>query len=185
MGHPLKENPDVLLSSLVGSDVILAMMDALATVGKGNVVEVGVYKGGTGYFLDQWAIHMGRECYLYDTYTGMPYAEERDSHKVGDFSDTSAYAVKELIPHAHVIPGIFPTSSIPMGTVAFAHIDVDQYRAYVESCSYLEPLMAPQSIMWFDDADCIQSAKEAVTEMYGPRLQKWTFGSRFKYYVRF
>jgi Methyltransferase domain len=175
----------VLLKSLVGENVILGMMDALRSVGAGCVVEVGVYKGGTAYFLDQWAQYKNRECYLYDTFCGMPYAEPGDSHALGDFADTSAMAVKELIPHAHVIPGIFPTSAIDMPRVAFAHIDVDQYRAYIESCSYLDPLMAPGSIMWFDDADCIPAAGKAVFEMYGDRVQKFACGHQIKFGVRF
>lgn len=160
-------------------------MDALATVGQGCVVEVGVYKGGTAYFLDQWAQHMGRDCYLYDTFSGMPYADDGDSHKVGDFADTSPDRVKTLIPHAHVIPGIFPTSAVDMPPIAFAHIDVDQYRAYKETCQYLEPIMARGGLMWFDDADVLPAASKAVTEMYGYRLEKFPCGNRFKFVVRF
>lgn len=182
--HP-NENPDVLVNSLIGPDIIFGMMDALATVGDGCVVEIGVYKGGTAYFLDQWAQHMNRECYLYDTFSGMPYADPGDSHQVGDFADTSIEAVATLIPHAHVIPGIFPSSAVDMPRIAFAHIDVDQYRAYKETCTYLNPLMAANSILWFDDADCIPAAGRAVGELYGDRLQKWSMGHRFKFYVRF
>jgi hypothetical protein len=161
------------------------MMDALATVAQGCVVEVGVYQGGTAYFLDQWAQHRGRECYLYDTFCGMPYAEPGDSHQIGDFADTTAMAVKELIPHAHVIPGIFPSSAVAMPPIAFAHIDVDQYRAYKESCAYLDPLMAPGSVMWFDDADVLPAAGKAVFEMYGQRVVKFPCGDRWKFGVRF
>jgi len=183
--HQLSQNHPAILSSLVGSEVIFGMMDALATVGAGCVVEVGVYQGGTAYFLDQWAQHMRRECYLYDTFCGMPYADPGDSHAVGDFADTSLQSVKALIPHAHVIPGIFPDSAIEMGKIAFAHIDVDQYRAYKDTCRYLEPYMAPQSIMWFDDADVIPAAHKAVDEMYRDRMMRFTCGNRFKFGVRF
>jgi hypothetical protein len=183
--HHLNENPDALLSSLVGSDVILGMMDALSTVGQGCVVEVGVYKGGTAYFLDQWAQHMGRECYLYDTFSGMPYADPGDCHAVGDFADTSPVSVKDLIPHAHVVAGIFPDSAVDMPPIAFAHIDVDQYRAYIDTCRYLNPLMARGSMMWFDDPDVLPPAFKAVHELYGDRLEKIHFNSRFKFVVRF
>lgn len=171
-----------MLLSLVGEGVILAMMDALSTVGDGCVVEVGVYKGGTAYFLDQWARHMGRACYLYDTFTGIPYAGPDDSHQVGDFGDTSAEAVSVLIPGAFVVQGIFPASAVPMPPVAFAHVDVDQYQSYVETCRYMEPRMAPKGILWFDDANCLPSAGRAVHELYGERIEKDPCG---KWFVRF
>ena len=176
---------DILLNSLVGESIIYGMIDALATVGEGCILEVGVYKGGTAYFLDQWAQQRARECYLYDTFSGMPYADPGDAHHVGDFADTSVEKVRELIPHAHIVPGIFPTSAVSMPPIAFAHIDVDQYRAYKETCQYLDPLMAPGSIMWFDDADVIDAAARAVFEMYGQRVIKFPCGSRFKFGVRF
>jgi hypothetical protein len=182
--HP-NQNQEALLSSLIGPEIILGMMDALSTVGHGCVVEVGVYKGGTAYFLDQWAQHMGRRCYLYDTFSGMPYADPGDSHAVGDFADTSLPSVKKLIPHATIVPGIFPSSAVLMPKIAFSHIDVDQYRAYKESFEYLEPLMAPKSIMWFDDADVIPAAGKAVFEIFGDRVSKFPCGSRFKFGVRF
>jgi hypothetical protein len=161
------------------------MIDALQTVAQGCIVEVGVYKGGTAYFLDQWAQLNHRDCYLYDTFSGMPYADPGDQHRVGDFADTTLQSVKELIPHAHIVPGIFPLSAVPMPPVAFAHIDVDQYRSYKETCTYLDPLMAPGGVMWFDDADCLDAAARAVFEMYGDRVVKFPCGGRFKFGVRF
>jgi hypothetical protein len=115
----------------------------------------------------------------------MPYADPGDRHEVGDFADTSLQAVKDLIPHASVVPGIFPQSAVPMPPVAFAHIDVDQYRAYIDTCRYLDPLMAPGGIMWFDDPDVIPQAFLAVFEVYGDRLVKFPCGPQSKYGVRF
>lgn len=178
----MPEDSDVLLMSLVGESVIREMMDVLSTVGDGCVVEVGVYKGGTAYFLDQWAQHMGRQTYLYDTFTGIPYAGPDDSHRIGDFGDTSRETVAALIPKACVVEGVFPSSAVPMPPIAFAHIDVDQYQSYVDSCKYLDPLMAHKGVMWFDDANCLPSAARAVHEMYDGRIQKSQIG---KWYVRF
>ena len=58
-------------------------------------------------------------------------------------------------------------SLIDEGTIAFAHLDVDQ--SYVEGCRYLEPRMVAGGVMWFDDY-CLSGAKKAIDEMYGGRL---------------
>jgi hypothetical protein len=174
--------PEALPLSLVGEGVIDAMLECLETVGDGSIVEVGVYQGGTAYYLNAWAQRHGRECYLYDTFSGIPYADPIDTHKVGDFSLTSVESVRDLVKGARIIQGIFPESAVPMPPVAFVHIDVDQYRGYIETCRYLDPLMASGGVMWFDDADCIASAGQAVHELYGKRVE---IGACNKRYVRF
>lgn len=149
----------------------------------GCVVEVGTYKGGTAYFLDRWARENGREMFVYDTFTGIPYAQDGDSHVVGDFGDSNQEAVQNLIPHATVVKGIFPDSAVSMPPIAFAHLDVDQYKSYIDTCTYLNDKMSPGGIMWFDDPGCLPAALRAVTELYGDRLRIDEASS--KYYVMF
>ena len=93
-------DPSIGPPTLVGPDTISAILQILQTVGNGCIVEVGVYKGGTAYHLNKWAQANGSSCYLYDTFTGIPYADPDDSHKVGDFSDTSFETVSALFPDA-------------------------------------------------------------------------------------
>lgn len=160
------------------------MLQMAETVeGSGCIVEVGVYKGGTGWFLATWAQAHKRECFLYDTFTGIPYAIAGvDSHKVGDFGDTSFEAVRSNVPYATVVQGIFPASAVPMPSVAFVHLDVDQYQSYIDCCTYLEPLMSPGGVMWFDDPNCLTGARDAVLSLYGDRIKK---AECDKWYMRF
>jgi Macrocin-O-methyltransferase (TylF) len=179
------DESEAMSLSLVGEGVINGMLEVLDTVGDGCIVEVGCYKGGTAYFLDRWARSHDRAVFLYDTFTGIPYAGSDDSHRVGDFSDTSAESVRVLIPHATVVEGVFPASAVPMPPVAFVHIDVDQYQSYIDTCTYLGPHMAPGGVMWFDDANCLPSAGRAVHELYGDRIERNKLSGQDKWYVRF
>ncbi len=160
--------PSVAPPSVVGDDVVRELVACVETTPKdGCIVEVGVFKGGTLWHL---ALNRGgRRVYGYDTFTGIPVQSEWDQHRVGDFGDTSWAEVQKAVPGASVIKGVFPGSAVPMPMVSFAHIDCDQYQSIKESVAYLEPLMLPGGVMWFDDY-CLPSGKKAVDELFGDRI---------------
>jgi hypothetical protein len=155
------------LPSVVGTDVAQEMTLLASTLPPGALVEVGVYKGGTAQWLTRLASQQGRECWLFDTFTGIPFQGEHDPHRVGDFSDTDWKAVQDALPSAHVIKGVFPDSigDTVIGPVAFAHLDCDQYQSIVESVNYLLPLMVEGGVIWFDDVNCLPGADKAVKDL--------------------
>lgn len=166
--------------SVVGEDVAASLIAALSTTPiDGCIVEVGVYKGGTLWHFVKHA--QGRMVFGYDTFSGIPFCEEFDQHKVGDFGDTSLEEVAQNVPEAILTKGLFPMSAKHMPGVSFAHIDCDQYRSIMESANYLIPLMLSGGIMWFDDY-CLPSGKKAVDELFGPCIHRTEQG---KVYVRF
>jgi O-methyltransferase len=156
-----------MLPTLVGDDVLEALAEVSRATPPGCFIEVGVYKGGTGWLLSQIAEMQGREIYLYDTFTGIPYTDTThgDSHRVGDFSDTSYEAVKDAIPYAHVIQGIFPESAVDMGPIGFIHLDCDQYQSYKDAFDFLIPKCQSGTVIWFDDY-CLMGAAAAVNERF-------------------
>lgn len=168
--------------SLVDPMVIKRMIATASACPPGSFVEVGVYKGGTAWHLDRLAKRQHRACFLYDTFSGIPYASEHDHHRVGDFRDTDYQTVCRAMSIATVIQGIFPGSAVPMGRVAFAHLDCDQYQAIIESCRYLEPLMVPGGVIWFDDSPVLAGAEKAVRELYAADRIEEVHG---KHMVRF
>ncbi len=169
--------------SAVPQHVIDDLIDHAMRAPEGCFVEVGVYQGGTAWHLAQVARLKGVQLFLYDTFAGIPYRDEIDSHKPGDFNDTSAEYVRSQIPDAEVVEGIFPDSAIQMPPVAFVHIDCDQYRAIKESVAALTPLMAPGGIMVFDDYGCLDGANQAVHECFqADRIDTTRYG---KALVRF
>lgn len=150
--------------SLVSEEVATAMCELARATPPGCFVEVGVYHGGTAWYLAQAAQQQMRLCFLYDTFTGIPYRGEHDSHLVGDFADTSLEEVQRSVPTAMCIPGVFPASAINMGPVAFVHLDVDQYQSYKDALEYFAPRMVKGGVIWCDDVDCLKGATRAVEE---------------------
>ena len=155
--------------SLVDPLVAQAMCELARKTPAGCFVEVGVYHGGTAWFLAQAAQEQMRLCYLYDTFTGIPYRGAHDSHQVGDFADTTIEEVRAAVPTAMCIPGIFPARAINMGPVAFAHLDCDQYQSYKDALEYLDSRMVKGGAVWCDDVDCLASATKAVEEFCAAR----------------
>lgn len=153
--------------SEVGSDVRGWLEDLAETAPAGCFVEVGVYRGGTAWHLARAARKRGAPLYLYDTFSGMPFSDEGDSHQVGDFSDTSLERVKEAIPDAICVPGVFPESKVDMPPIAFFHADCDQYRSIKACIDLFEKSAVPGAILVFDDYPFLPAAIRAVEERYG------------------
>lgn len=173
--------------SQVAPETIAALIECARSTPPGPFVEVGVFQGGTAWHLAKLAQERGDECWLYDTFTGMPYCGPMDSHKLGDFSSTSYQAVCEAIPYAHVIQGIYPFSAMcsevggPSQQIAFAHLDCDQEESYRTAIEYLLPKMCLGGVMWFDDAPALAGAKHAVLEAFDEASLEKTQG---KWWVR-
>lgn len=181
-----------MLPSLVNRENIAQMLAVAAGTPPGMFIEVGVYQGGTAWHLAKLAEEQKRKIMLFDTFAGIPFADPGmgDKHIVGDFSDASYEKVRDAIPYAAVVKGIFPdcVPKEPPGyvivpDVAFAHLDVDQYQSYIDCCTYLSQYMLPGGIMWFDDCDHLDGARRAVLEVFGPRVR--TTGRNNKHFVQF
>lgn len=137
--------------------VIESLWCHAATAPPGAFVEIGVYQGRSARRLDAVAQVQGRALYLYDTFCGMPYQGPLDGHPVGDYADTSAEAIQELMPEAFVIAGVFPDSLVDMPPVAFVHADADQYESTAAICRVMPGLMVKGGMILFDDygmGDC-------------------------------
>ena len=157
--------------SAIKDEDLEAMMDLARHAPPGCFVEVGVYQGGSAYCLAEVARERGNTpLYLYDTFTGIPHKSERDSHAIGDFSDTSLEAVRQKIPDAIFGVGVFPDGvSLPSLPISFVHLDVDQYQSHIEAILALWPRMVPGAIMLLDDYNVTscEGAKAAVHELLG------------------
>jgi O-methyltransferase len=133
-----------------------------ATKLRGSLIEVGVWRGGTGALLAQRVEQCGNErtVYLCDTFTGVVKATNRDPvYKGGEHSDTSRKTVEHLIEKLQlknvvILEGIFPDDtarSIEGETFAFCHIDVDVYKSAKEVFEWIWPRMVVGGIIVYDD----------------------------------
>jgi O-methyltransferase len=133
----------------------------------GDIIEVGVYRGGTGALLAKRVaqLRLDATVYLCDTFAGMVKQGEKDPHyRGGEFSDTSEEAVQALLntvgAPAQTVRGIFPDESgprVPSSAVRFCHIDVDVFQSAEDVLAWVWPKMPKGGIVVYDDygfADC-------------------------------
>jgi O-methyltransferase len=130
---------------------------------KGDILEVGVWRGGTGCLMGQ-AARLYSDCtvYLADTFAGVVKASEEDTlYEGGEHSDTTIETVKELaaklkLSNIKIMKGIFPeevnfASQAAIPDIKLCHIDVDTYSSAKDVFEYIWPYMVKGGAVVFDD----------------------------------
>jgi len=157
-----------------GLYTIFQALQNMSGVAQLNTAEVGVYKGGTSWFICEALKQMkpGRAAkhYCFDTFTGHAGKDINayDVHKAGDFGDTSYESVKGLLDGygAVVLEGRFQDTyqAIENRMFGFAHIDTDLYEPTLFALEFFVARMEPSGIIVVDDYGNVQcdGVKQAV-----------------------
>lgn len=143
---------------------------------KGEVAELGVYKGGSAKLLAQTIVrnNFNKTLYLFDTFSGIPRTNpQKDIHKEGDFSDTSLIAVQRYLSDCKDIvyhQGLFQDTLNRVSSVGFSliHIDCDIYESVNQCTEFFYPRLTSGGYMIFDDygfRSC-PGVKHAVDEFF-------------------
>ena len=136
---------------------LCTQLDALEP---GDLLEIGVWRGGTGCLLAARSKGTGSSVFLCDTFSGVVKAGGRDSGYVGgEHADTSRAVVVELasrmgLDNVEVLQGIFPDATgdrIAERRFRFCHIDVDVYESAAQSFAWVWPRLVPGGVVVFDD----------------------------------
>jgi O-methyltransferase len=133
-----------------------------AKLSQGDLIEVGVWRGGTGALIAAQSAKLipSAKVFLCDTFTGVVKTGDRDTnYEDGMHSDTSVEIVKQLlqqlgIENAAVLQGIFPDDTageIKDCQFRFCHIDVDVYQSAKEVCEWVWPRLVSRGMVVFDD----------------------------------
>lgn len=125
----------------------------------GAILEVGVWRGGTGAILSEAVKLSDKKIYLADTFKGVVKAGLDDTkYKGGEHSDTSLDIVKNLmeslnIKNTQLLEGIFPedTQHKIFENIAMLHCDVDVYNSTKDIVDWCLPRMSVGSTIVFDD----------------------------------
>lgn len=139
----------------------------------GEIVEVGVWRGGTGALMAH-ALN-NRPVHLFDTFSGVVKhdAEFDTLYSGGEHADTDEDIVRSLFAKANVEcrihRGIFPDDTLQglPASICLAHIDVDTYRSVKESFAQIWPRVQPGGMVVFDDFAVFgcEGANQAVNEI--------------------
>ncbi len=128
---------------------------------EGDVLEVGVWRGGTGVLLARRAEQLGMhaDVFLADTFAGVAKAGGEDPwYQGGEHADTSAAVVQDLAKrldvHVEILEGIFPDDTaerVEDRRFRFAHIDVDVYDSAKQVWEWVWPRLNVGGVVVWDD----------------------------------
>jgi O-methyltransferase len=128
----------------------------------GDIIEVGVWRGGSGALIAKSAIlsGSGSRVFLCDTFTGVVKASARDStYRGGEWADTSRTAVERLmrsmeLDNVRILEGVLPEESaggLSDATVRLCHIDVDVYESARGVLHWVWDRLVRGAVVVFDD----------------------------------
>ncbi len=144
----------------------------------GNILEVGVYKGGSLIRLADLLKRKFSQFVVYgiDTFQGHLQTDGDPTHPIGKYGDVDIDILRKEIGKAGLLPWIRlikgPVEKnllkIDMQTVSFAHIDCDLYHPAKFCAFHLAQLMRHGSRIFFDDygADNCPGVTRAVNEIF-------------------
>jgi O-methyltransferase len=146
----------------------------------GDILEVGVWRGGTGCLIAERAKQLGSTAtvFLCDTFEGVVKAGDQDSHyRGGEHADTSMDTVRQLatrmdLTNIEMLEGIFPDATahrIKDRQFSLCHIDVDVYESAKHVAEWVWPRLASGGVIVYDDYGF--SACEGITNLVNQRLQ--------------
>ena len=151
--------------------------------GRLQMAEIGVYKGGTSYFIATAAQKLGllytHSCF--DTFEGHPKSDINRSiettHVAGSFRDTSYEAVSEylsIFKDVKVYKGRFQDTCqvLEDEILQFAYLDMDIYEPTIFALNYLNNKIIKGGVILLDDygfASCpgIEKAVKEFTQVNG------------------
>ena len=144
----------------------------LNEIPEGDLIEIGVYMGATAKKMAKR--YPDRNIYACDTFEGfVEDARPEDSnakYKKGDLGEATIEKVREntkQYPNIKLIKGEFPYSANELKNkkFAFAHLDVDVYRATKESLEFLLPRMTEGGKIIVHDYPAHDGVRRAVDEL--------------------
>ena len=138
------------------------LVEQTAKLKTGHIIEVGVWRGGTGALLARQAINcrIDAPVILCDTFSGVVKAGDKDSsYKGGEHADTSRQTVEGLIgklglDNVQILEGVFPDETGPYVEgmqFRLCHIDVDVYQSAKDIVEWLWDRMIAGGIFVYDD----------------------------------
>jgi O-methyltransferase len=136
-----------------------------AVKGRFNLAEVGVYKGGTSYFMAGTARVCGIEnadLYAFDTFEGhasedlTPGFDLEDVHTPGLFGDTDFEAVKDYLkefPNVRITKGRIQDTChlVEHNQFHCVHLDMDIYEPTRLSLDFFHERLVPGGVIVVDD----------------------------------
>jgi O-methyltransferase len=128
----------------------------------GAILEVGVWRGGSGALMAARAASLGIEdpVFLCDTWEGVVKTGAVDTYyRDGKHDDTSKGIVEDLVRrmglgNVDLLQGIFPDETadgVDDRALRLCHVDVDVYQSAKDVFDWAWPRLSPGGVAVFDD----------------------------------
>jgi O-methyltransferase len=149
----------------------------------GDVVECGVYKGGTAAILARSATRssLPRTVWLFDIFKGMPPASPADGPEadswVGNLVSSPTRVEKLLrrtgadLSRVRIVPGLFQDTfpSVRIPQIALLNIDADWYESVKLCFDTFYDAVVPGGFISLDDYGVWPGCRRAVDEFFQSR----------------
>jgi hypothetical protein len=172
--------------TLLGLDRLYSLWQAARLVARvpGNLAEIGVYRGGSSWFLSEAVRHFSGTpvpLHAFDTFTGHPSVTEHDPfHTVGRFNETSLAGVQQFLAPLHSVtihPGDVLATIGDMPDVAYrlVHVDTDLYAPTLACLRHFAGHVSPGGVIVVDDygARKCEGVIEAVSDAPLEHFHAW------------
>jgi hypothetical protein len=145
---------------------------------RGDLAELGTYKGNTATLLAAMARRMGTTAWILDTFEGFNAGDLTgiDADHRMEFADTSLEAVRALVgeDNTRYIKGYFPDSASQMPddlSFSLVHIDCDLYVPIAHALTYFYPRLVPGGYLIIHDYGSLDwnGAEKAVDEFFADK----------------
>jgi len=164
---------------------------------KGDIIECGVYRGGTSFMMAKKLIELksDKKLYALDTFEGQPYDDFHNMPKSGwasvysdkiprkyigelnnvDLNQIKNLFTKEKITNTIFLKGLFEDSFkvLQEKKFCFAHVDADSYLSVKQCIEFLHSRIISGGIIFFHDYDNADTlgCNKAVDDIFGKEIK--------------
>jgi len=149
----------------------------------GDIVECGVYNGGTAAILAYFATNstLERKIWLFDSFKGMPEVTEEDGQEASQYVGDVIGSVENVhqvlnrvdvdMRHVEIVKGLFQETfrSVSIPSIALLNIDADWYESVKLCLETFYDAVVPGGFISIDDYGYWPGCKQAVDEFFDKR----------------
>jgi O-methyltransferase len=185
VGHDWPPTAETMVGLARLANVLDCTARAVVDGVPGDLVETGVWRGGTAIYLRAILAALGdeaRRVWACDSFQGLPEADaerypvdvplrlhEHAALAVGVDSVRAAFERYGLLDdRVRFVEGWFrdtlPGVAAEIGPIAVLRLDGDLYESTIDALTHLEPLVSPGGFVIVDDYGGIEACRQAVTD---------------------
>jgi O-methyltransferase len=168
----IKSETEMILADNEAYQIFMAVKNTLKI--KGDIAEVGVYKGGSAKLISE--AKGTKTLHLFDTYEGLPELCDNDNpdqfHKgqyLGLLDDVKNYL--KTYQNVYFYKGLFPSTAglVENKAFSFVHLDLDLYESTLDSIKFFYPRMNQGGIMISHDYINASGVRKAFDDFFSDK----------------